>query len=109
MQTEPVRNAAAIGLAIQGAVMALVTMAASLGWINVNPDQMSAVEKAVGALIGLGTLAAPLVLALWARGKVIPVASLPPQVAAQMRGLAPLSDDPEAEPLPRWEAGRDLR
>ena len=111
MNQEPVRNAAAVGLLVQAAVMALVTMAASFGWITVNPEQMSAVEKAVASIIALATLAAPFVAALWARARVVPVAKLPPAAQAQLQAGAPV--DPAAwtddEPLPTGYGRKDLR
>lgn len=86
MQTEPVRNAAYIAAAVQAVIMLGLGMAVSLGWINLAPDQMGAVEKFVTAVIALGVLIAPQVAAaFWARGKVVPLASLPPAVAAAVQ------------------------
>ena len=80
---EPVRNANAIALAVQGTVLALLTAAASLGWITINPEQMGAIEKALAAVLALAVLVVPPVVAtFWARSKVVPVASLPPQIVA---------------------------
>ena len=82
---EPVRNANAIALAVQGTVLALLTAAASMGWITINPEQMGAIEKALAAVLALAVLVVPPVVAtFWARSKVVPLASLPPQVAADV-------------------------
>jgi len=111
MNREPVLTAAAIS----GVIVAGLTMAVSLGWLRLDEGQMQAIQSFLLPLLGL---LLPVVAALWARGKVTPTAAprtpeggpavLVPAAQAQMRGIAPL-DDPEAEPLPRWESGRDLR
>jgi len=84
MDTEPVRNANGIALAVQGAVLALLTAAASLGWIAINPEQMGAIDKALAAVLGLAVLIVPpLVATVWARGKVTPTAKLIPGATVQ--------------------------
>jgi hypothetical protein len=56
--------------------MAIVAMAASLGWIAINPEQMGAVERALAALGALAVLVVPQILAaVWARNQVTPVAN----------------------------------
>ena len=111
MKTEPVLTAGAIA----GVIMAGLAMAVSLGWLNLADSQMRAIQAFVLPVLGL---VLPIGAALWARGKVTPVASpktadgqdavIIPAAQAQMLGVAPL-DDPELEPLPRHEAGRNLR
>jgi hypothetical protein len=76
MSREPVVSAQAIAAAVQAAIMALVAMATSLGWIAVNPEQMGAVERALAALGALAVLVVPQILAaVWARNQVTPVAN----------------------------------
>ena len=88
MQTEPVRNAAILAGAVQAVIMLGLGMAASLGWVTLAPDQMGAVEKFVTAIIALAVLIGPqLAAAFWARSKVVPLASLPPDVAAQVEAV----------------------
>ena len=83
MQTEPVRNASYIAAAVQAVIMLGLGMAASLGWLQLAPDQMGAVEKFVTAVIALAVIIGPQVAAaFWARSKVIPLASLPPAAQA---------------------------
>ena len=83
MQTEPVRNAVGIAAALQAAIMLGLGAAVSLGWLNLAPEQMGAVEKFVTAAIALIVLIAPQVAAAsWARSRVVPLASLPPAQAA---------------------------
>ena len=88
MQTEPVRNAAILAGAVQAVIMLGLGMAVSLGWVTLAPDQMGAVEKFVTAIIALAVLIGPqLAAAFWARNKVVPLASLPPDVAAQVEAV----------------------
>jgi hypothetical protein len=77
MKTQPVLTAAGLS----GFVMAFFAMAVSMGWINLTPEQMDAVQKVV---IPLAVFVVPLLAAWWARGKVTPVASLPPEVQQQL-------------------------
>ena len=111
MKTEPVLTAGAIA----GVIMAGLAMAVSLGWLRLDEAQMGSIQTFLVAALALGV---PVVGALIARRFVTPTAAprtpegepavLVPAAQAQMLGIAPL-DDPEAEPLPRWESGRDLR
>ena len=76
MKTEPVLSAQGIAAAISAVIMLGLGMAASLGWIVVNPEQMGAIEKFVTAVLALLVLVGPqLVAAFWVRGKVTPVAA----------------------------------
>lgn len=76
LQTQPVLGAHAIAAAAQAAIIAVVTMLASFGWISVNPEQMGAVERTLAALAALLVLVAPQTMALfWARNQVTPLAN----------------------------------
>ena len=111
MKSEPVLTAGALS----GVIMAALAMAVSLGWLRLDDAQMGSIQAFLVAALAL---AVPVVGALIARRFVTPTAAprtpegepavLVPAAQAQMLGIAPL-DDPEAEPLPRWESGRDLR
>ena len=111
MNREPVLTAGAIS----GVIMAGLAMAVSLGWLRLDEEQMGSIQTFLVAALALGV---PVVGALIARRFVTPTAAprtpegepavLVPAAQAQMLGIAPL-DDSEAEPLPRWESGRDLR
>ena len=68
MKTEPVLTAGAIA----GVIMAGLAMAVSLGWLNLADSQMQAIQAFVLPVLGL---VLPIGAALWARGKVTPVAS----------------------------------
>lgn len=118
MKNEPVLTAGALS----GIIMAGLAMAVSLGWLRLDEAQMGSIQTFLVALLAL---AVPVVGALIARRFVTPTANpktetgepalLIPAAQAQMLGLVPLGDDPdapdapEADPLPRWEAGRNLR
>ena len=111
MNREPVLTAGAIS----GVIMAGLAMAVSLGWLRLDEEQMGSIQTFLVAALAL---AVPVVGALIARRFVTPTAAprtpegepavLVPAAQAQMLGIAPL-DDSEAEPLLRWESGRDLR
>jgi hypothetical protein len=75
MKNEPVLTAAGLS----GFVMAVVAMAVSMGWVRLTPEQIGAVQAVV---IPLAVFVVPLAAAWWARGKVTPVASLPPAAQA---------------------------
>ena len=66
MNREPVVTAAVI----VGVIMAFLVMCVTLGWISLDPEDLSAIQAFLAA-------AAPLILALigawWARSKVTPV------------------------------------
>ena len=105
MTREPVLSAQGIAAAVSAVIMLGLGMAVSLGWINLNSDQMGTIEKFVGAVLGLAVLVAPqLVAAFWARKQVTPVAApktasgepavIVPLATAQMLGVLPL-DGPE--------------
>ena len=77
MTREPVLTAAGIA----GLLMAFLAMAVSLGWLRLDESQMTAIQAFVLPLAGL---LLPLLAAWWARGKVTPVATLPPAVQQQL-------------------------
>ena len=114
MKTEPVLVAGGT-VSVVGLIMAGLLMCVSLGWFSLTPEQLDAIKS---FLIPAAAIIGPVVGALIARRFVTPTAAprtpegepavLVPAAQAQMLGIAPL-DDPEAEPLPRWESGRDLR
>lgn len=67
-----------------------IGMAASLGWVTLNPEQMGSIEKFVTALIALAVLIAPQVIAaFWARKQVTPIAD--PKIGGQPAALVPLA------------------
>ena len=68
IQNEPVLTAGAI----VGAIMATLAALVALGVIDITPEQMSAVEKALGAILAL---VLPVVGAWIARRYVTPVAN----------------------------------
>lgn len=68
MKNEPVLTAAAIS----GLVMAFLTMAVSLGWVQLSPEQMKAVEQFVLPAVAIFL---PIAAAVWARRQVTPVAA----------------------------------
>lgn len=126
LEGQPVLTAGAIAAAVQAAIVAIVTMLASFGWITVNPEQMGAIERTLAALSALAVLIVPQALALlWARQQVTPIASpatadgqpgvIVPVAQAQQMGILPREHDgnpgnpDELEPLPRWQSGRDLQ
>ena len=90
MKTEPVLTAASIA----GVIMAALAMAVSLGWLALTDAQMQAVQSFVIPALGL---VLPVAAALWARGRVTPVASpktesgepaiLVPAAQAEMLGI----------------------
>lgn len=92
MKTEPVLTAGAIA----GVVMAFLAMAVSLGWLRLDDAQMGAIQAFVLPVLGL---VLPVVAALWARGRVTPLADphtadrepavLVSRVEAQQLGIAP--------------------
>ena len=65
---EPVMT---VGL-IVGAIMATLAMLVSLGVINIDPEQMSAIETALASILAL---VLPLIGAFVARSQVTPVAN----------------------------------
>lgn len=67
MTREPVLTAASIA----GVVMAFLAMAVSLGWLRLDEGQMQAIQAFVLPALGL---LLPIAAAVWARGKVTPVA-----------------------------------
>lgn len=76
LESQPVLSAHAIAAAAQAAIVAIVTMLASLGWISVNPEQMGAIERMLAAVGALLVLVVPQTLALlWARQQVTPTAN----------------------------------
>lgn len=75
LESQPVLTASGIAAAVQAAIVALITMAASFGWITVSPDQMTTVQGALTAIGALAVLVVPqLIAVLWARGRVTPLA-----------------------------------
>lgn len=88
--TEPVLTAAAVA----GLIMAGLTMAVSLGWLNLTEDQMGAVQ---GFILPLAGLVLPLIAGFVARSQVTPTANpktedgqpavLIPKAQAQAMGL----------------------
>jgi fumarate reductase subunit D len=90
MTREPVLSAQAIAAAVSAVIMLGLGMAVSLGWMNLNTEQMGTIEKFVGAVLGLAVLVAPqLVAAFWARGKVTPTAD--PKINGEPAALVPLA------------------
>lgn len=74
MKSEPVLSAQAVAAAVSAVIMLGLGMAVSLGWLSISTDQMSSIEKFVGAVLALAVLIAPqLVAAFWARKQVTPV------------------------------------
>ena len=101
MKTEPVVSAQAIAAAVSAVIMLGLGMAVSLDWLKLDTEQMGAIERFVTALLALAVLIAPqLVAALWARGKVTPVAA-PKMADGQPAALVPL---PEAQAM--WRERR---
>ena len=92
MKSEPVITAAAIS----GLVMAFLTMAVSLGWVQLSPEQMKAVEQFVLPAVAIFL---PIVAAIFARRLVTPTANpktatgepaaIVPLAQAQAMGFAP--------------------
>jgi len=73
MKNEPVLTYTGIGTAISTTIMLGLAMAVSLGWIRLEPEQMTAIEKFIGALIGLIIMIVPPMTGAWlARNKVTP-------------------------------------
>lgn len=90
MTREPVLSAQGIAAAISAVIMLGLGMAVSLGWINLNSDQMSSIEKFVTAVLGLAVLVAPqLLAAFWARQRVTPISD--PKVNGEPAALVPLA------------------
>lgn len=76
MKNEPVLSAQGIAAAVSAVIMLGLGMAVSLGWFNLNADQMGSIEKFLGALLALAVLVGPqIVAALWARRQVTPLAA----------------------------------
>jgi hypothetical protein len=73
MKNEPVLTYTGIGTVISTTIMLGLAMAVSLGWIRLEPEQMTAIEKFIGALIGLIIMIVPPMTGAWlARNKVTP-------------------------------------
>ena len=99
MNREPVLTAGAV----TGIIMAGLFMAVSLGWLHLNETQLGSIETFAGALLAL---LLPVLISLWPRSQVTPVAKLTagatvetatgetgviiPAAQAQMLGVAPL-------------------
>ena len=86
MQNNPVVGAQGIAAAVSAVTMLGLGMAVSLGWLVLDTTQMSAIEKFIGAVLALGVLIAPqLVAAFWARRQVVTKAEVAAMVQqAQM-------------------------
>lgn len=92
MTREPVLTAGAIA----GVIMAALGMAVSLGWLQLSPEQMKAVDAFVLPALGL---IVPIAAAWYARGKVTPTAApktadgepgvIVPVTVAQNMGVIP--------------------
>ena len=91
LESQPVLTAASIA----GVIVAGLTMAVSLGWLRLDEAQMQAIQAFILPLLGL---VLPVGAALWARGKVTPLADphtedkqpavIVPVAQAQMLGIA---------------------
>ena len=68
MNREPVLTAGAV----TGVLMAGLFMAVSLGWLHMTDTQLGSVETFAGALLAL---LLPILISLWPRSQVTPVAS----------------------------------
>ena len=96
MNREPVLTAGAV----TGIIMAGLFMAVSLGWLHLNETQLGSIETFAGALLAL---LLPVLISLWPRSQVTPVAApktadgepavLLPAAQAQMLGVAPLDGE----------------
>lgn len=106
LETQPVLTAGAIAAAFQAAIVAIITMLASFGWITVNPEQMGAVERTLAALSALLVMIVPQAVALfWARQQVTPLAR-PATPDGQPAMLVPVAHARQMGILPE-EAGGD--
>lgn len=75
--TEPVVRAGTIAGAVAGLIVTLGGLARALGWLTDDVDVNAIAMQASNLILGAGVLwstLAPLVLAMWARGKVTPLA-----------------------------------
>lgn len=91
MSREPVLSAQAVAAAVSAVIMLGLGMAVSLGWMNLNTEQMGSIEKFVGAFLALCVLVAPqLVAAFWARRRVTPIAD-PEMPDGEKAALVPMS------------------
>lgn len=89
-EKEPVVVGTSIGAAVSVAIMAIVAMLVSLGVWNLGSEQVGSIRTAVEAVVALVVLLAPpIVGALWARGKVTPVAA-PKTKDGQPAALVPI-------------------
>jgi hypothetical protein len=71
MKNDPVLTYTGLGGLVSAVIMMGFAMAVSLGWVALAPDQMTAIEQFVGAVIGLVVvIAPPIVGAFLARKKV---------------------------------------
>lgn len=70
LQREPVMTAASI----VGAIMAFLTMAVTLGWVDLSGDQLEAIGSFVKVAVPLVGLLIPIIGGLLARRAVTPVA-----------------------------------
>lgn len=104
LESQPVLTAHGIAALIQTAIVSIITMMASFGWITVNPEQMGAVERTLAAVLALAVAVVPQTAAfVWARQQVTPLADphtkdkqpavIVPVAQAQQMGLLPESND----------------
>lgn len=76
MKNEPVLTYTGLGGLVSAVIMMGFAMAVSLGWLTLVPEQMSAIEQFIGAVVALVVVVAPpLVGAVIARNKVTPVSN----------------------------------
>lgn len=91
MKSEPVLSAQAIAAAVSAVIMLGLGMAVSLGWLSISTDQMSSIEKFIGAVLALLVLVGPqLVAAIWARRQVTPLAA-PKTSAGEPAAIVPVA------------------
>lgn len=81
MKREPVLIAQ-----VSAAIMAILSLLVALGVIQIGGEQMAEIEQAVGAVL---TILIPLLMAIWARGKVTPVEDARDNAGRQLAPLEP--------------------